>query len=165
MLRMIRARRERILQSWEDLLRRRHVSSPLANPDIFVHDMPATFDAVLTRLEVCAQAGAGRALGDELPWPPSCPCGRNPFLAYYRTAEEALGAAVEHAQADLVQGSAATRQREREAVRDAVRGLGRRDIEGFAALCQCCPNAGCRHLDRPCPRAELVALQGVATRA
>ena len=161
LVRRLKARRPQVLEDWEDLLRRQQVTTPLANPDIFVHEMGTTFDSVINQLGRAAGAASFRRISAE-PWPPACHCGRNPFLPYYLTAEEVFVAALIRLQGAMCQKRLDQQLAEQRVVRLVVRSLGRRDIDGFGALCQACPNAQCGRSDRPCPRSNLIALRGVA---
>jgi hypothetical protein len=135
----MRARRPQVLRTWDTLLRRQHVVTPLANPDIFAHEMGATFDTVLAQWGRVRLAHVPTVATDPS-WPPSCHCGRNPFLSYYVTGEEALVQTLTAVQAER-RFNAARNAAELNALRYVVRRVGRVDIEGFEAFCQTCPHA------------------------
>src|SRR4051812_36343932 len=82
--RILRGRRTQMRERWEMLLRIERTSTPLANPDVLIHLFDRTLDDVCEKIsgpdsvEVAAPSGSL----------PQCPCGRNPFVAYYKAAKQ-----------------------------------------------------------------------------
>lgn len=140
------------MRTWETLLRRQHVATPLAHPDIFVHDMGTTLERVLRRW-ARLRAAAVPPVAPNGAWPPGCHCGRNPFLPYYLTGEEAMVATLVAVQS-LRPVDADVAAAEVNALRHVVRDVGRADIDGFGAFCQTCPEAD-PAATGACPRARL----------
>jgi hypothetical protein len=133
-------RRTEIRARWMELLLVEPVASPLANPRTMIFMLDGTLDAVFAALR------RGQIpLRVELP---ECPCGHNPYLAYFRAGTQALHEALILLQA----GDPKLVPTERDAafaeLDTTIRGIARREIETFAALCQ--------HPERGQPLAEVV---------
>ena len=115
---------------WEHLLRAERISSPLANPDTLVYLMDYTLDRLLDELRN-PRVRRRRAREERAP----CPCGRNPLLAYFHAAEQAIVETL-----FVTDGPARLPPEEREtsleALKIALRDVGRHDIEAFCAVCQ-----------------------------
>jgi hypothetical protein len=122
---------------WEALLRDEPVNSPLAHPDSLIHLMDWTLDNFFAELRHPS------TLRDDAPARDSreaafaspdasalCPCARNPFIAYFATAECALvETLLPLLSADSQTASLAT-------ARTALQRIGRAEIATFCAICQ-----------------------------
>jgi hypothetical protein len=116
---------------WEGLLRAERISSPLANPDTLVFLMDYTLDRLFD--ELAHPRFRRRRTRDERP---PCPCGRNPLLAYFHTAEQAAVETLFVAEGELETISPEERSASLEGLKLAIREVGRREIESFCAVCQ-----------------------------
>lgn len=121
-------RRAQIRNRWEALLRLERSLTPLADPDLMVR----LFDQTLDEIFHLMRTPAGPA-----PAPfPECECGRNPFLIYYRAAEQVLLEALVLVQAGVADIGPAERDAGLARVRAAVRSLAVRDIGAISGLCR-----------------------------
>jgi len=140
-LRALTQHRPTLRSRWEQLLRAERISSPLANPDTLVYLMDYTLDRLLDELR---NPRARRRRGKHERSP--CPCGRNPLLAYFQTAEQAIVETL-----FVTDGPASLPHVEREhsleALKVAIRDVGRQEIEAFCAVCQ--------RASVPCPVAAM----------
>jgi hypothetical protein len=150
LLRSLGVRQHKILHAWETLLREQKVTTPLAHTDILVHAMESTFAAVMENM-LRGDVVVSASLDSE--WPPSCACGKNPFLTYYLTAEDAFCNALVDLQDQMCQQDFRQRAMELRRLRWVIRELARPDIEAFGSLCQCSTQ---RRSDpcHTCPRAQ-----------
>lgn len=153
---VLRARRPQLRGRWEDFLRIEKINSPLANPDALVFLIDWTLDEVFTALDNrptisrCDAEGARARVG--------CPCGRNPFLAYFAAGEQALTEAMVLAQAATPALDPTERDAAFAALSVAVREISRREIESFCAICQYRPAAlGDHPLEQPAAPLQLEA--------
>ena len=124
---------------WEALLRAERINSPLDNPDTLVFLMDYTLDRLFDELRVARQRR--RRARDERP---PCPCGRNPLLAYFQTAEQAIIETLFLDDGELSAVAPDDRNESLEELKQAIRDVGRREIESFCAVCQhqpVCPPA------------------------
>jgi hypothetical protein len=140
LLREFRARHFSIRARWDALLRTEPVATPLALPDALVHLIDTTLEEVFTSLAepVPTPSTNGRT-------PPTCLCQRNPYLAYFTAAEQALHEGLILAQV----ASPALDPSERDASLIELDGvlarISQREIEEFCGVCQF------RHLALPAP--------------
>jgi hypothetical protein len=130
-IRALNHHRRTLRSRWEVLLRAERINSPLANPDTLVFLMDYTLDRLLDELRSPRQRR--RRSPDERP---PCPCGRNPLLAYFQTAEQAMIETLFLNESELAICSPEERHVGLEELRTAVREVGRREIESFCAVCQ-----------------------------
>lgn len=139
----LRARRAVIHQQWETLLRVEPVSSPLANPEALKYLIPEALAEIFDTLDRPSRAPV--SLQSAKACVPECPCGNNPYRAFYLAGERCLVEAVVLIQAEL--GLVERRQTDLAKVVYAIRRLARRDIDTF---CGACSQRGvathCRHL-------------------
>lgn len=142
----LRNRRPSIRARWLELLFVEPVNTPLANPRSLIFLLDETLDAVFAALR---RGGAARSIPA-----PDCPCGRNPYLSYFRAGRQALLEALVLLQAE----TPGLDPRERDsAVTELNAALGRVSyemIEGFGTLCQhrSMARGGCDHPD--CDRVD-----------
>lgn len=88
-LNALRSRRAPIRHAWETLLRLEPVTSALALPDALIHYIPASILEILTQAARFRAAPLTLVEARRFGWP-ECPCGRNPYLAFYRAGEQAM---------------------------------------------------------------------------
>ena len=81
-LQELQRRRAEVRRSWEILLRVEPVSSPLANPDALMHMFDQSFDEIVAAAAEPIRLEANEAF--------SCPCGRNPLVAYFAAGRQAI---------------------------------------------------------------------------
>lgn len=134
LLRALLAHRPTLRQRWETLLRARPANSPLANPDALVHLMEWTLDGLFEELRSPAsRRRAGfRGAGDA---PPPCPCGLNPLLAYFETAAKAAEDTFCHDISDTHRFTVLEREAALAELKAVIKGVGRREIASFCAVC------------------------------
>jgi hypothetical protein len=65
-----------------------------------------------------------------------CVCGKNPFLAYFAAAEQAIIEVLFLAEEELSTLSSLERSESLDDLKRAVHAVARRDIEAFCAVCQ-----------------------------
>ncbi len=130
-IRALSRHRPTLCTRWEALLRAERISSPLANPDTLVFLMDYTLDRLFDELR--NPRLRRRRPREERP---PCPCGRNPLLAYFHTAEQALIETLYVADSQTVTPTEEERVVTLDALKLAIREVGRREIESFCAVCQ-----------------------------
>ena len=130
---------------WEALLRAEPVVTPLGLPDTLVHLIDTTLSEIFSALE----ASSGRSPPDDptatLAGHPVCPCGRNPLLAYFTAAEQALREGLIFSQAACAPLDPHERDASLRELDTVVRRIAEREIEAFCGMCQF------RHLSLPAP--------------
>ena len=141
------AQRSQIVARWETYLRMQPVVSALARPDTLMFGVDGVLDEVFARLRRPPAKRPVRRWADNF-------CSRNPLRAFYASGEQALLEIMVIAHTSL--GCSLPRQRTAalEEVRQAIRVVARRDLEGLASLCRTCranitgagrcPAEGCR---------------------
>lgn len=130
----LRVRRPHVRARWEDLLRIERASSPLANPDALVHLLEWTLDEVF--LSLANPLAVPRGRHEKTDYRNSCPCGRNPLLAYFAAGEQALREALVMAQAGSPGLEASERDSALEQLDLEFQRIARREIEAFCGVCQ-----------------------------
>lgn len=130
LLAKLQARRFSIRARWEALLRAEPVNTPLGLPDALVHLIARTLD------EIFATLGQPHADGFAVARAPVCPCGRNPLLVYYATAEQALHEGLILAQAASAPLDPVVRDASLEELNAVLQHIARREIEAFCGVCQ-----------------------------
>lgn len=124
------AQRSSVVARWDAYLRIEPVTSPLANPDTLMFGA----DMVLNELfDLLRQPTV----------PPVAPaadhsCGRNPLRAFYAAAEQALMETLVHLQSSDTRSPARDRIAAIDDLRNAIRSIARRDLDGLSALCRTC---------------------------
>ena len=152
LLRELHARRFSIHARWEDLLRAEPVTTPLGLPDTLVHLIEATLDDIFAAFDhqsKRAWTNSSRAVANGRP---VCPCGRNPLLAYFTAAEQALREGLILAQAACAPLDHHERDGSLEELDAVFEQIAQREIEAFCGLCQF------RHLALPAP-VQALAIQ------
>lgn len=145
----LQARSAQICQRWEAFLRAERVVSPLANPDALMFLIPATLERVFDVLGKPSQRAPTMIEALALTRR-ECPCGRNPYLAYFVAGEQALTEALVYSQTEMHNRE----QRETEVAElfVAIRRLALREVESFCGVCtarpsgHACPNKPPREL-------------------
>lgn len=138
LLQSLRRHRSFLRSRWESLLRAEPVYTPLANPDVLVLMM----DTTLTEVEAGLRSLPGRRLTANRPKSCSihaaCPCGLNPLLAYFETAERALDETLSVIPAPRLESEPAIFAREAFVanVKRAFKAVKHREIATFCAVCQ-----------------------------
>lgn len=129
----LRARRPKVREHWETLLRAEPVNSPLGHPDSLVHLIDWTLDELFTALgnPLSGHAPATRAAEPQ----PDCPCGRNPLLAYFAAGQQAMHEALVLAQVDCAPVNPIERDAAFEEVNLVFLHISRREIEAFCGVC------------------------------
>lgn len=135
LLAALRSRREEIRARWAELLRVEPVNTPLAHPDALAHLIDWTLEEIFRGL---LHATPRRRHGHGLTghFRPHCPCGRNPLLAYFAIAEQALQEALILVQAGLAHLDPIGRDSALEELNLVLRHVARREIETFCGVCQ-----------------------------
>jgi hypothetical protein len=121
-------RRTEIRARWMELLLVEPITSPLANPRTMIFMLDGTLDAVFAALR--------RGQTPQRVELPACPCGHNPYLAYFRAGTQALHEALVLLQAENAKLVPAERDSAFAELDTIIRGIARREIGTFAALCQ-----------------------------
>ncbi len=154
LLRELRCRRFSVRARWETLLRAEPVTTPLGLPDTLVHLIDTTLDEIFVALDnppKRPRTNARRIVADSEPL--ICPCGRNPLLAYFTAAEQALREGLILAQAASAPLDPTERDSSLEELDTVFQQISRREIEAFCGVCQF------RHLALPAP-VQTLAIQG-----
>lgn len=140
----MRARRASIHSSWVALLGIEPVATPLAEPQVLVHQFDFTLNRIFEALKQPAEGPCPGAF--------HCPCGLSPFLAYYRAAEQALLEALVlvHAQ-QMPESNVAERAQDVADLKTAVRSIGGEEIALFGSVCRL------RKKNESCGRCSLAA--------
>ncbi len=126
----LNAHRASLRQRWEKKLRALPPSSALAEPDALVHLMDWTLDRFFAEL-VHPPRRQPRASADS-----ECPCGLNPLLAYFVTAEDALLELLFSEEVTWLALDPPMREQELLHARDAMQRVASREIGAFCALCR-----------------------------
>ena len=130
-LQALQTHRDAICARWEILLRAEPVTSPLANPDTLVHLMAWTLDHLATELRRPRLRRRSDPTGT-----PICPCGHNPLLRYFATAEHALVESLFVDGRGLTELPSLVRETGLQELKLALSHLARGEIESFCAVCQ-----------------------------
>jgi len=130
LLRQLQVRRFSIRTRWEALLRAEPVATPLGLPDALVHLIEGTLEEIFAALD---RPGGHEPVAAV---PPSCPCGRNPLLAFYAAAEQALREGLVLAQAASAPLDPAIRDASLLQLNAVLQRISRREIEAFCGICQ-----------------------------
>jgi hypothetical protein len=134
LLEELRARKPEIQAHWAELLRVEPVTTPLAYPEALAHLISWTLDEIFHALAGAARhrTAHSRHLADK----PNCPCGRNPLLAYFSSAEKVMQEALILAQSQQPHLEPAARDAALLELNLVLRTVARREIEAFCGVCQ-----------------------------
>lgn len=137
----LRERRPQIRARWLELLFVEPVNTPLANPRSLIFLLDETLDAVFAALR---RTSSNR----RLPMP-DCPCGRNPYLSYFRAGRQAMLESLVLLQAATPALDPDDRDAAVTQLNAALARVAYEAIEGFGSLCQhrAFGGAGCDHPD------------------
>jgi hypothetical protein len=131
----LRARQPDIRARWAELLRIEPVSTPLAHPEALAHLIDWTLEEIFHGL---ADGGPRRRLAPKETGAPNrslCPCGRNPLLAYFDAADQALREALILTQAASPPLEPIARDASLEELNIVLHFVARREIEAFCGVC------------------------------
>lgn len=132
----LRTRRPQIRARWEDLLRIERASTPLAHPDALVHLIDWSLDEIFQALaNPLAHRPHGRKPSAEN-HRHECPCGRNPYLAYFAAGEQAVHEALIMVQAETAALDPQDRDNTLAEINQVLLHIARREIEAFCGVCQ-----------------------------
>jgi hypothetical protein len=146
------SRRFSIRARWEALLRAEPVTTPLGLPDALVHLIDTTLEEIFVALENSGKQSAAHR--DDLSSAgPLCPCGRNPYLAYFIAADQAMREALILSQAASSPLDPVQRDASLDEVNQALKQISRHEVEAFCGVCQF------RHLALEAP-VETLAIHG-----
>lgn len=109
------------------------VTTPLGLPDALVHLIQTTLEEVFTSLEPHSNPLKDHPMGE---MSLACACGRNPLLAYYTAAEQALREGLILAQAATAPLDPVERDGSLEELNALLQQISRREIEAFCGVCQ-----------------------------
>jgi hypothetical protein len=130
------ARRSEIRSRWEALLRIERVNTPLANPAALVFMLDWSLDQIFARLG--RMRGHRRSTRHAVS--PAhrfhCPCGRNPYLAYFEAGNQALVEALVLAQAARPGLDSDERDLALADLKVCLHEISQREIEAFCGVCQ-----------------------------
>jgi hypothetical protein len=139
--------RPQIVARWETYLRMQPVVSALARPDTLMFGVDSVLDEVFARLRRPPAKRPVHRWADNF-------CSRNPLRAFYASGEQALLEMMVVAQTSFGHSLPLQRTATLEEVKQAIRTVARRDLEGLASLCRTCqanlsgsgrcPAEGCR---------------------
>lgn len=139
----LRARRPQIRERWEALLRIEKINTPLANPDTLVYLIDWTLDDLLARLE--------GTVPEQEEWRSSlapsvqsyrCQCGRNPYVAYFKAASQALMETLVLSQSELPLLDPIDRDLTTAELRQVLDLVAHNEMTAFCALCVHSPKSG-----------------------
>ncbi|MFA5057433.1 MAG: hypothetical protein WC485_04925 [Opitutaceae bacterium] len=133
--------RPMIKTCWEVLLRSEPPASPLGNPDTLVFMMDRTLDtffAAVTSPTPRRWLARYPLLCGSLKR--TCPCGRNPFLLYYNSGEQALLAITEKSLSATSGLTAGVQEQILSEVKLTFHYLAQHELQNFCDLCR----ASCR---------------------
>jgi hypothetical protein len=156
LLRELHGRRFSMRARWEALLRTEPVVTPLGLPDTLVHLIETTLEEVFSALGSPPGRRHDRHAGDSEP--PFCPCGRNPLLAYFTAAGQALREGLILSQAACAPLDPLERDASLHELDTVLRRIATREIEAFCGVCQF------RHLSLPAPVQPLAICGGGLSR-
>lgn len=136
LMRALLSYRPTLRQRWETLLRAERATSPLANPDALVFLMDWTLDGLFEDLRNApSRRRCPSRPGTAQSAPPPCPCGLNPLIAYFQTAEKALEDTYCHDIPDTHLLTCLEREAALLELKLVLQGVARREIESFCAVC------------------------------
>lgn len=133
-------RRPEIRAQWEALLRTEPFPTPLGQPDALVHLIDPTLDEFFSALARALDRPAGLS-----PYTPSsrptCPCGRNPLLAFFIAGEQALHEALILSQSAGGALNATERDFGFFTVDATLRQIAHREVDALCSVCLTRPAA------------------------
>ena len=136
LLRELRCRRFSVRARWETLLRAEPVATPLGLPDALIHLIDSTLEEIFSTLEAGPNRSGACNHWQTTQETPVCPCGRNPFLAYFAAAEQSMREGLILAQAASAPLDPVERDASLDELNAALEEISRREIESFCGVCQ-----------------------------
>lgn len=133
LLNALRARQPEIRARWAELLRVEPVNTPLAHPEALTHLIDWTIEEIFQGLTTIASRRRVNLDGGHRP---ECPCGRNPLLAYFHTAEQVMREALILVQSAVPHLDPIERDASLLELNLVLRNVARREIETFCGVCQ-----------------------------
>jgi hypothetical protein len=130
------AERHAIRDGWEVLLRAARVETPLGHPDMLVFMMDWTLDEIFDELRSPLMRRRGARTGRAAALRQQCPCGRNPLLTYFSSAERILHETLLLAQTGAEECTRLEREMAQAELHEIVREVGQREIGAFCGVCQ-----------------------------
>jgi hypothetical protein len=155
----LRARRPKVREHWEALLRTEPISTPLGHPDALVHLIDWTLDEIFTTLSNPLTRHRTARMRSASESRPECPCRRNPLLAYFVAAEQAMHEALVLAQAASAPLDPLERDASFHELNLILHSISRRELEAFCGVCQH------RSATQPGPMAETLRFAEEVTMA
>jgi hypothetical protein len=132
----LRAREAEIHGRWAELLRIEPVNTPLAHPDALAHLIDWTLAEIFRELATASRRRRTTHHHASTPNRSLCACGRNPLLAYFEAAGQALREALILAQATHPTLDPVERDASLEELNLILNDVARREIEAFCGVCQ-----------------------------
>ena len=123
--------RAHIAGEWTRLVLGGPRDNPLAPPETMVHLVEPALDRLFQRMELPEDERSARVVRGKDTWPPRCACGRNPYLRFYVTGEQAL---MDHLPEEVMLAPLDIDQ-----LRDQFRIVALEDIRLFGGMCQLVP--------------------------
>ncbi len=124
---------------WEALLRSEPASSGMAHPDSLIYLMDWTLDEWLAELRQShfqRHQYLSAKTGSTVMPRSHCPCRKNPLLAYFATAEQAIVEVMFVECTEIVRLSEGERRSGLENLKNALRIVADREIQTFCAVCK-----------------------------
>jgi hypothetical protein len=131
----LRARHMEIRDRWAELLRVEPVNTPLAHPEALAHLIDWTMSEIFRNLT----SGLRSRSSEHYTGAPNralCLCGRNPLLAYFDAAGQALREALILAQSMSPLLDPIERDASLEELNLVLQNVARHEIEAFCGVCQ-----------------------------
>jgi hypothetical protein len=134
--RALRERRQDVRSRWEALLRIEPVNTPLANPDTLVYLLDSTLDELFTALDAPWTEENGTDGEKRTRVENECPCGRNPYIAYFLAGTQALLETLVLCQVESANRDPGYRDAAAARVHGVIDRLARREVKGLCSLCR-----------------------------
>lgn len=131
----LRARETEIRRHWADLLSVEPVNTPLAHPSALTHLIDWTLAQILRELATGERHRRSRECHIGAPYRSLCACGRNPLLAYFQAAGQALREALILIQATAQSLDPIQRDASLDELNIVLQDVARREIEAFCGVC------------------------------
>ena len=135
LLAALRARETEIRGHWANLLSVEPVNTPLAHPNALTHLIDWTLAQILRELATGELHRRSRECQIGAPYRSLCACGRNPLLAYFQAAGQALREALILIQATAQSLDPIERDASLEELNIVLQDVARREIEAFCGVC------------------------------
>lgn len=149
LLAALAGRRPEIRAQWEALLRTEPFPTPLGQPDALVHLIDPTLDEFFAALARALDRPAGSSSYTPATRP-TCPCGRNPLLAFFIAGEQALHEALILSQSAAGTMNATERDFGFLTVDATLRQIAHREVDALCSICLTRPQTD----EKAAPEAE-----------